>query len=224
MILTCNMDSPDKIEKLAKSCDLNGYTLTTYGNGVWFKDYRQAKIDLLLEALKNISNKYVCYVDGWDSWMLRPGIVSKFLYMDSPIVIAGNRSHFPDTELYDLENYPESPTSFKYVCSSQFIGYRKELIKAFEMLKEYYVGYTDQEAWNFAHVHKLFEFQVDHRCQLFLNMTDVENKETFYNGTRLVIKETMTQPFNIHFGGPKGDSPNGQMMNLMYAQYLNCRQ
>jgi hypothetical protein len=218
LVLGLNMSEPTMASMLVKSCQTYNYNLDFYGQGISFRDYRQAKIDLLLEALKQRTEKYIMVTDGHDSWMLNNNIFPKFKAMKAPIVISGNRDHYPATELYTEFMYPEAPTSFKYICSSQMIGERLALINAFEIIQERYKGFTDQEAWNAARCFDWFDFVIDYKCQLFLNMTNVDTEEL---NEEFKLKETNSKPCSIHFGGAKSDSPNGIAMRSTFQNWLN---
>lgn len=216
-VISFNFDNNPEAGKLIESAKRFDYDLEFVGQGVGFTNFRQSKIDLLLEELKKIENPYVMFTDGLDSWFLRNDILEKFLLFKSEIVVSGNRDHYPSTDLYKLEEYPESPTSFRYICSSQFIGKTEFLIKFIETMQKEYLGFTCQEGWNYMAIKYQGSFQIDYNCELFLNMTNVQNSELDEN---FMLKETGNIPCSIHYGGPKGNSPNGLAMAEMWQKYV----
>lgn len=214
-VISFNFDNNPDSHKLATSANKYGYNLSFVGNGHSFKDFRAAKIDLLLNEIKGVKEKYVMYTDGLDSWFLRGDILKEYKKFNSPIVISGNRDHYPSTNLYT--KYPEAPTSVRYICSSQIIGTKESLVQALELMQNEYKGFTDQEGWNLLYVKKMVKMKIDHSCKLFLNMTNVLENEI----SNFVFNETKSRPCSIHFGGPKGGSPNAILMNKMYNRWSN---
>lgn len=202
--------------KLVESCRDFDYNLSFIGADVWFKDFRQIKINLVLEELKKIETEYTMYTDAPDSWFLRGDFLKVYkTHFKDQVVVSGNRDHYPVTQLYDMVKAEElfpAESSFRFVCSSQFVGPTKMLIELFEVMRDQYEGLVDQEAWHFVRVNNLYPYVIDTQCRLFLNMTGVYPEEV----ENWVIKETKQKPCSIHFGGPKGDSPNGKMMEYFY--------
>lgn len=211
-VITYSSMGEDVAFKLKASCEKFNYNLEFIGKDEWFRDFRQIKIDLILKVLKNIHTKYVCYTDAPDSWFLRGDILSVYKknFPMNQIVVSGNRDHYPETTLYDFKDtdFPQD-SSFRFICSSQFIGTTKELINFFEVMQREYQGTVDQEGWHYLFAKKLYPFEIDSRCKLFLNMTNVNIDEL---GIGFFLKETGVIPCAIHFGGAKGESPNGLAM------------
>lgn len=203
--------------RLIETCRQYNYPLVFIGKDVWFKNFRQIKIDLILDALKTIDAEYTMYSDAPDSWILCPDLFTIYKqFFAEKIVVSANRDHYPETNLY--QGLPFSKhTSFRFVCSSQFIGPTQKLIAFFETMRREYLGFVDQEGWNYLHVNKIADFDIDYYCRLFLNMTQVFPEEITED---FQLKETGTYPASIHFGGAKGDSPNGVLMAQFYEKFL----
>jgi hypothetical protein len=220
LVVTMGMGDQNNAFRLKHSCEVYGYELAFYGSDQSFRDFRQTKIDLLLEFLYTVKHKYVMYTDAWDSWFLRGDIleVYKKNFVET-VVVSGNRDHYPATNLYSVDDFPLSyTTSFGYICCSQFIGPTKKVIKVLEEIREYYQGYIDQEGWHYCYVNVLADFMIDKQCELFLNMTDVDERELSFG---LYLQETGNKPCSIHFGGGKGESSNAQLMNKIYSYWTS---
>jgi hypothetical protein len=208
--------------KLIASCQKYGYELDFYAKDQGFHNFRQIKMDYILEFLRTVEHEYVMFTDAWDSWLLTADILKVYKkHFDNKIVISGNRDHYPQTDLYDMvKDVGEFPTdtSFRFVCSAQFMGPTKKLIELFEKMDQEYKGYTDQEGWHVLKVKKLFDYEIDSQCRLFLNMTNVEESEL---DEHFVLGETGIRPCSIHFGGPKGDHPNAIAMARFFDKWLS---
>ncbi len=216
-VMTYSSMGESVANKLVRSCQVYGYDLTFIGKDTGFRDFRQIKIDLVLESLRQVSTEYAMYTDAPDSWFLSSDILKTHKkYFNSEIVISGNRDHYPTTELYETHEIPEAKTSFRFICSSQFIGKTAELIKLFEIMQNAYAGYVDQEAWHLLKAKDLASFHIDHNCRLFLNMTNVFESEL---DADFKLTETKIRPCSIHFGGAKGDDPNAKAMESIYQKW-----
>lgn len=200
---------------LVNSCSIYQYDLEYHDFN--FQNFRQFKIDHILEYLRNSTDEIIMYTDALDSWFLRDDVLKVYKkYFKNKVVISANRDHYPVSDLYT--DFPETDeSSFKFICSSQFIGERKKLIALFETMQQAYAGYVDQEAWHLLKAKGLADFEIDHKCRLFLNMTQVSADELTDDW---MLKETKVRPCSIHFGGAKGDSPNAIMMREMYQKWL----
>jgi len=217
LIITPDFGGRANATKLVTSCEYHGLELAFYGQAKWFRDYRQVKIDSILEYLPNVKHKYVMFTDAWDSWILKNNLfnVYKCNYWNR-VVVSGNRDHYPATDLYDMTKFPEAPTSLRHICSSQFIGPREKIIELLTVMKETYKGTTDQEGWHLLYVNRMVDMVIDHQARLFLNMTNVNQEEV---DESWVYQETKIKPCSIHFSGPKGGDPNAQKMEFFYEKW-----
>lgn len=218
-VVSYNLDNSPESYRLIESCNRYGYDLSFIGQGHGFRDFRQLKLDLLIEEISKVKQRFVMYTDGLDSWFLRDDILNIYKkYYNNKVVISGNRDMYPVSELYN--DLPESPTSFKYTCSSQFMGETMAVLESLNIIRELYGGYVDQEGWNLYINTKpvLPEAVIDYECRLFLNMTQVEENEL---DSEFRLAETSNIPASIHFGGPKGSDPNYIKMMNLYERWLN---
>lgn len=220
-LLVCSFSSmgKDSAQKLVESCSRYGYNLDY--QDFPFQNFRQFKIDSMLDYLKSVNNEHVMYTDATDTWFLRKNIFNVYRnhFGEDAIVVSGNRDHYPQTQLYDMtkeDEYFSSHTSFRFICSSQFIGPRLKLIELFTIMQKEYQGMVDQEGWHYIKVKNLYPFHIDKDCRLFLNMTQVRPDEVdqFFR-----LKETWKFPCSIHFGGPKGADLNAIAMSEMFGRW-----
>lgn len=215
LVVTCNSFGPGSFDMLEKSCERYSYPLSFY-SVERFLGFRHMKLDALTRHLKTLNTDLVMYTDSTDSWFLKPNIEE--IYKDNfnnQVVVSGNRDHYPHTTLYS--DFPESPTSMRYICCSQFIGPLDKVISTLETISTKWVhGDTDQEGWHYCHTNAYIDIEIDHYCKLFLNMTNVGIEELT---TDFKFVETNTYPASIHFGGPKGNSPNGIMMKNKFEEW-----
>lgn len=215
-VISYNFDNNRDGERLVHSCAAYGYNMSWVGQGQGFKNFRQAKLDLLLEELMKVEEDYVMFTDGLDSWFLRDDAMKVFKTFKSPVVVSGNRDHYPVTDIYKVEEFPEAPTSFRFICSSQFMGETQQVINTIRIIQGTYGGFTDQEGWNMCVVRGTIPAVIDYKCKLFLNMTGVKPEELDDN---FKLKETKIVPVSIHFGGPKGGDPNALNMVKFYEKW-----
>ena len=214
LVVSYNFDNSIEGHKLADTCTKYGYKLKMLGEGHSFINFRQAKIDLLISELNEIKDSIIMFTDGLDSWFLSDKLEETYKkYFNNRVVVSGNRDHYPYTQLYAPKEYPIAPTSFRFICSSQFIGRRSKVIKVLETIRDNWDGITDQEGWNYCYAKRLIDIDIDYNCRLFLNMTNVNINELNSH----VLKETGIKPCSIHFGGAKGDSPNGIAMRKYWT-------
>ena len=115
---------------------------------------------------------HICYVDCWDVVALAPPteVISKFKSLDCKMLISTEKACFPnDTrdKYHKPENYPESPTSWKYIngggCIFE-IEYFKELCSLHpfntermmdpDWLAELFISHPDQ-------------IKLDYNCEIF---------------------------------------------------------
>lgn len=201
LVVYFNFDSNPEESRLLETASKFGYEIRKIGEGKSFINFRQAKIDVLLEDLHKVEHEYVCFTNGLDSWFLNGDLFKTYKkYFKNKVVVSGNRDHYPSSDLYDISEFPETK-DFRYICCSQFIGKTKDVIKTIETIRDSWNGFTDQEGWHYVYVKGLSNIEIDHKCRLFLNMTNVGLEEL-----------TNFSPCSIHWGGPKSDSPNGIAM------------
>ncbi len=210
-------DHTNQTRHLKNSCDRHGIKHVSYGMNERWYNWQEAKVEKLIPFLKSIDDEIILFSDGFDSLMLKDekSIMRAYKTFESDIVIAANRSSYPAIHLKDEF---DDVTSFRYLCSGQYIGKREAIIKALQILDKYCIRGSDQSGWSQLFANGEADLALDVYCQLFLTMAlvDIEELKKTKRGYRL--KETGTYPRGIHFGGPKGGSPNGLAMDEFYKE------
>lgn len=163
---------------------------------------------------------HILYTDMFDSIALAPPseVISKFKDLDCKMLIGVEKACFPNDErdkYHRIENYPESPTAWKYIngggCIFE-IEYFKELCNQHpfnnermmdpDWLAELYLSHPDQ-------------IKLDYQCEIFQclahsNQDEWERvnpifaKGTMYEHTvfdRIKNKATETYPIFFHGNG-----------------------
>ena len=137
MVITVATENNQELDRFRESCHHHNIPYKILGlgqewtggeakNGVLLKPGGSQKINLLKEELKDypdLGNHIILFTDSYD--VLFNGtseeIVDRFRKMESPIVFSAEKTCWPDVEL--KEQYPKSPTDYRYLNSGGFIGY-----------------------------------------------------------------------------------------------------
>lgn len=236
-LLVCTAQIPitatEQLEMLEESCRFYNLDFRFWGEGfVGAYHARKVKVAAFIDFLETVNHPYVLFSDGWDSWMLANAetILDVYDSFEKPIVVCGHPYIYPNYLGKKLgitsDSFPECPTRFRHICSGQFMGEREALKEALTVVLETETGGpSDQGAWNTAFAQETITHitEIDYTCRLFLTMEDSLENLYFDSERRVVFKETKTRPIGIHFGGPKGGSPNGLNMERFYKEWLEKR-
>ena len=143
MVITVATENNQELDRFRESCHHHNIPYKILGlgqewtggeakNGVLLKPGGSQKINLLKEELKDypdLGNHIILFTDSYD--VLFNGtseeIVDRFRKMESPIVFSAEKTCWPDVEL--KEQYPKSPTDYRYLNSGGFIGYGDHISK-----------------------------------------------------------------------------------------------
>lgn len=148
------------------------------------------------------------YTDCWDTLALGPPteVISKFKALDCKILIGVEKACFPNDErdkYHRIENYPESPTAWKYINGGGCIfdiEYFKELCNQHpfsnermmdpDWLAELYLSHPDQ-------------IKLDYQCSIFqcLAHSNPEDEWVKDIDNRIQNVTTKTKPIFIHGNG-----------------------
>lgn len=222
-IYTCNVGDPIMIKMLQTSCDRYGVKLNVYNDGDnHFKNNRRIKIDLMIQYLEGIRDKYVIYTDGWDSWFVRDPKQIRNVYQKyypGKIVISGNKSLYPQQETSDGFN---GKTSYKYICAGGMMGPRLKLLDTLKRIDKLYEDQSsDQLGWIKLYQEDKNAFIIDEECRIFQTMFGVVDDDVVFENGEFINTETKSKPFILHFGGPKGGSGNHLRMERYYEKWYN---
>ena len=143
MVITVATENNKELDRFRESCHHHNIPYKILGlgqewtggeskDGVLLKPGGSQKINLLKEELKDypdLGNHIILFTDSYD--VLFNGtseeIVDRFRKMESPIVFSSEKTCWPDVEL--KEQYPKSPTDYRYLNSGGFIGYGDHISK-----------------------------------------------------------------------------------------------
>jgi len=250
-LLVCTAQFPTyfdhQLEMLRESCLFYNLDFAFWGDGIkGAYNARKVKVAAFLDFLEGVEHPYVLFTDGWDSWMLanEQTILDIYYSFEKPVVVAGHPYIYPDyltkpegspfsTTIIGLkaEDFPEVPTKYRYCCAGQFMGEKEALKEVLTIIRDVDTGGpSDQGAWNASYgKHKTITHltDIDYNCELFLTYdvgsTDDIDDLSFDQDRRMYYKYTKTRPIGIHFGGPKGGSPNSLRMENFYKTWLENR-
>jgi len=243
-LLVCTAQFPinhtHQLEMLQESCSFYNLDFDFWGGGIKGPyNPRKVKVAAFLDFLETVDYPYILFTDGWDSWMLanEQTILDIYESFEKPVVVCGHNHIYPNY-LYknvglESEDFPEVPTKFRYCCAGQFMGKKEALKEVLTVIRDTETGGpSDQGAWNTAFgKNKTINHltNIDYNCELFLTYNrdlcggDNIDDLVFDQDKRVYYERTKTRPIGIHFGGPKGGSPNGLNMERFYKEWLEKR-
>ncbi|MDD1678313.1 MAG: hypothetical protein LUO93_03910, partial [Methanomicrobiales archaeon] len=111
LVFTCDYPNPPAdITLLRRSCELQDINLATYGEGDW-PGYALGKIVAAREFLLAREEPFAMFVDGRDSLILDKAdhILDQYQRIGSQIVIAGEKTCWPDANLGTHYPFPRPP-------------------------------------------------------------------------------------------------------------------
>lgn len=169
------------LEKLILSCKCARVDLKILGMGKPYPQHRarhHVKLLWMLDYLHSLEeDEIVMFVDGFDVLLMadRETIIKKFKNMQVPLVISAERACYPLKEL--AEQYPSSPTPFKYINSGSYIGYVKHL-KKWLLDMNIHDQQCDQAQVTVHYLKDVKKFlTLDYMCELFIPLYLVEKQE-----------------------------------------------
>ena len=231
VLTACYHFNEEPIYRLRKSCDIFEIPFYFYGLKEQFVNWRQAKIERLTSILPELVGKfeYVLFTDGFDTFFVRDpkDLIEDFLSYNSPLLVSAEKSCAPIAALAD--EYPEASTRFRFVNGGGFVGRVEDVSRIVGRMNRKYMGYhrpefqngNDQIDWTYGFLEKEFGIALDTQCKIFLSMGETTLDEVEWDKHGLLLKETGTYPYVVHFNGPKGgDTPNQKNMDIIYDNLL----
>ena len=189
---------------LRQSCADHGIELHEYGVGRPWPGMCVGKITEPLAFLKTRTEKYALFTDGEDSFIVNDEdhIIGEFEANVSrwrPILISAEKNCYPDPEL--AEQYPESPTPWKYINAGGWMGKREALIMALGELQDspFFGVSDDQLCWHHWFLRYRYLADLDSGCEVFQTMAGTD--EFIPPGMNTL---TLSCPSVIHFNGRTG--------------------
>ena len=192
--------------------------ITKFGTSKKYINWTDIKINQFIEFLKPLNYDIVLYTDGGDSWFLSnlDEIISKFVDMNSPVVIAAEKDCYPLSDLYSL--FPETKSKYRYINAGGFIGYFDKVLSQLETIQHHYTHTNDQAMWTKAYVDNKLDLRIDSNCEIF-QCTGGDSWETELNweNGRVHNLNTNSFPCILHCNGSKKHMPE------IYEQFLRER-
>jgi hypothetical protein len=202
------------LDQLLESCKRHAISIDVLGFGKKFRGFSE-KLLLMQDYLKTLpDDDIVLFVDAYDVLFLadQKTILDTFLKMHKPFVISGDKGCFPFRELGD--QFPESPTSFRYLNAGGYIGYVGHIRKLIHDLAPFQAE-DDDQGLMLKHFLKHPEaYSIDHACKLFLTTATLTEKDILIDKKHgsVTCVETHTKPCIVH----------GNAWSLWY-QYIHDR-
>lgn len=227
MITVANYKPPG-LERLLLTAEHFGNKITVLGLGKPYKNHF-VKLKETYDYLETLpDDDVVLFMDAFDVIMLGSGdeILERFLKMKCSVLFGSERHYHPKNSVIDMYGeYPEAPTSLRYLNSGTYIGYvsyirhmiRKIYKRMYRMpLNRYYNRLHDDQ----YHCHRFFVWNQDQvrrdvHAEIFFPLTNVGWPEVEYNTEKksIFFKETKTYPLVIH-----GCGTGLHMMNIIFDQ------
>lgn len=195
------------LHQLLGSCERNHIKIDILGMGLPYNGNSE-KLIYVREYVKNLPNDdIVLFVDAFDVLFLegKDAILRKFFTMKKPFVISVEKTCAPYKQLAD--QFPESPTSFRYLNSGTYIGYVWAIKDILDDLGEIKHNVRSDQGiltmHYLAHPEKYF---FDYYCELFLPVMDVKEAELLVDVNNFAVKclETGRNTSIIHGNGQRG--------------------
>jgi hypothetical protein len=143
IVVTVATEKNEELERFVKSCNYYRIPHKILGlgddwksgraeNGVLLGTGGAQKIIYLRDEIStwnDLENTIVMFTDSYDVVFNSPpsDILNKFRSFNKGIVFSAEKTCWPDTERAD--DYPDSPTEYKYLNSGGFIGYADKVLE-----------------------------------------------------------------------------------------------
>lgn len=200
-----NIPHPN-LDKLKESCIKHHITLDVLGMDLLYPA-NGMKYFHVSDYLNNFDDsEIVMFVDAWDVLIVedKVKILSKFLKRKANILISAEINCWPYPDLAD--EYPNSPTPFKYINTGSYIGYVKDLKEWINDINPIaYKGDQGQTTLNYLYNLKNGKevLALDYYCELFLPLYLVKPEEVFIDIKKKKVHcfTTGSTPSVIHANG-----------------------
>ena len=192
------------LHRLQTSAAYHGIDLRVLGLGDPWNSLLQ-KLDGVLGFLQEFAgDQVVMFVDGYDTVFLKPSdvILDRFHAFDSPVVFSAERCFYCPGQESIREDYPPSPTPYRYLNSGSYVGNAGHLVALVAKILQRREGYSDQALFSRHFVEHPGEITLDYQTELFVGTSGRPYEEDFViTDGALVNKETGSRPCVLHTPG-----------------------
>lgn len=209
------------LEKLEKSCQAHGIDLEILGMGSPYPG-NGTKFLHMVDYLQTLEeDDIVMFVDAFDVLILadKKTILQKFLKMKVPFLMAAETNSHPFP--WRAEEYPQSPTRFRYINTGTYIGYVNALKNWLDALQPIDPVIDDQgqatEHFLASDRNKRY-FKLDHHCRLFLPLFGVSTKDVAIINDQFRCLLTGSKPCLIHANGG-----TFKIWDMVYTRFFTNR-
>lgn len=206
VLTTCNNIIDGQQKPLEDSLIKHGYDYDLFLYGFIFGEQYRV-IRTWIDQYKGDAT-HCLYTDCWDTLALAPPteVISKFKALDCKMLISVEKACFPNDirdKYHRIENYPESPTAWKYINGGGCIfdiEYFKELCNKHpfnndrmmdpDWLAELFLSHPDQ-------------IKLDNQCEIFQCLAHSNPEDEWIKDidNRIQNVATKTNPIFIHGNG-----------------------
>lgn len=197
-VCTVATEKTKGLNQLLHSCAAHKIELEILGFGLPFS-FSQ-KIQCMQDYLETIpEGDIVLFLDGYDTLVLadEKAILGRFLALNIPLVVSAETFCHPFWHL--APHYPQTASGrFKYLNSGGYIGYAgyiKNILKEITPLPN---TTDDQGILTVFYLYHPHLLALDHNCNLFLTLFQVEEDQICIQDEKVRCIETGTFPCIIH--------------------------
>lgn len=155
------------------------------------------KVNLLKQFLTSCSNEneVILFTDSFDAIIPH---TKNIRVLPGVVLFSAELFCWPDPSIAD--QYPLSPTPFRYLNSGGFIGTVKKLRR---ILDSATIKDTDDDQlfYTKAFLSKKYDIQLDVQCSIFQTLNGAENFVRIDDNSRLLNTVTNTRPLILHGNG-----------------------
>lgn len=160
----------------------------------------------MIEYLKTLKDDdIVMFVDAFDVLIVadKEVILDKFLKMNTPFVISAEKNCSPRRN--DKDQFPPSPTQFRWINAGSYIGYVSYLKSWLNDLQPIAANKSDQMQMLNHYLKNPERYTLDFHCEIFFPTYWVPAEEIVIDpiNKTLFNKATGTYPCVIHENGGK---------------------
>lgn len=194
-IVTCASKSTKNLEQLLVSAQYYGVDVEILGLGQPYKGNGR-KFRYYLDYLKTVpDNDIILFIDAYDIIILadKKTILDTFYKMNVPILVAAEAYCFPFKNL--ANQFPRTPSRFKYLNCGGIIGYAGYMKKLFSDLPPFADHHSDQGVITKHYLSHLGAYQLDYNAEMFICLQDVFPNELICDPEKKKVYSRISAPY-----------------------------